>query len=98
MVVVSLLHLQVKGIQRLVAFLCILSKQNSKPKKQDCMQTYFLLTIGIFVWQLAYIPAYFYFAVIRNMILIMNKIHYIYKYNKLKYGLFIDSLLTAMPY
>ena len=81
-----------------VAFLCILSKQNSKSKKQDCMQTYFLLTIDIFVCQLAYIPAYFYFAVIHNMVLIINNNHYIYKCNKLKYGLCIDSLLTAMPY
>ena len=28
----------------------------------------------------------------------MNKVHYIYKYKKLKYGLFIHSLLTAMHY
>ena len=28
----------------------------------------------------------------------MNNIHYIYKYDKLKYGLFIDSSITSMHY
>ena len=28
----------------------------------------------------------------------MNRLHYIYKYDKLKYGLFIDSSLTATSY
>ena len=32
------------------------------------------------------------------MVIIMNKIHYIYKYDKLKYGLFIDSSLTGTGY
>ena len=32
-------------LERLVAFLCVLRKQISKHKKQDCVQTYFLLTI-----------------------------------------------------
>ena len=32
------------------------------------------------------------------MVIIMNKLHYIYKYNKMKYELFIDSSLTATSY
>ena len=35
---------------------------------------------------------------IRTIIIITNKIHYIYKYDKMKYGLFVDSLLTATRY
>ena len=31
-------------------------------------------------------------------VIITNKIHYIYKYDKLKYGLFVDSSLTATRY
>ena len=32
------------------------------------------------------------------MVIIMNKIHYIYEYDKLKYGLFVDISLTATDY
>ena len=32
------------------------------------------------------------------MVIIMNNIDYIYKYDKLKYGLFIDIFLTATRY
>ena len=32
------------------------------------------------------------------MVIKMNKLHHIYKYDKLKYGLFIDSPLTAKRY
>ena len=35
---------------------------------------------------------------IDTTVIIMNKIHYIYKYENLKYGLFIDSLITATLY
>ena len=35
---------------------------------------------------------------INNILIIINKIHYIYKYYKLQYGLFIDSLITATRY
>ena len=71
------------------------SKQNSKPKKQDCMQTYILLMIDNSVIQINSIPAYFQLTNIISKVIIMNKIHYIYKYYKLKYGIFIDSLLTT---
>ena len=42
-----------EGIKHLVDFLGFFSKQNSKPKKQDCMQTYVSLSIEISVRQLA---------------------------------------------
>ena len=32
------------------------------------------------------------------MVIITNNIHYIYKYDKLEYGIFTDILLTAMRY
>ena len=35
---------------------------------------------------------------INNVVIIMNNIKYIYTYDKLKYGQFIDSLLTATRY
>ena len=50
------------------------------------------------VCQLSEIPAYFYFMNINTMVIIMNNIQCSYKYYKLKYGLFIDSLLTATRY
>ena len=36
--------------------------------------------------------------VINIMVHIMNMIHYIYKYDKLKYGLFIDVFLPSKCY
>ena len=38
-----------ESLKHLVAFSGFLSKQNSKPQKQDCMQTYILLTIYNYV-------------------------------------------------
>ena len=93
---VRLVFCRAERLDRWVAFLCVLSKQNSKSKKQDCIQTYLLLTIDNSVCQLAQSPTYFYSMMIHTMIIMMNKIHYIYKNDKLKYGLFIDSLLTAL--
>ena len=61
----------------------------------DCMQTYIFLIIDNSVCQLAQIPAYFYFLWIDTMVIIMNNLHYIYEYEKLKYGIFIASLLSA---
>ena len=92
------LYRQAEHLKRLVAFLCVLSKQNSEHKKQDCIQTYFLLKLDNSVRQLALSPAYIYFIMIHNMVIIMNNINYIYKYEKLKYGVFIFSLLTATSY
>ena len=33
---------------------------------------------------------------IDTVVIIMNKINYIYKYDKLKYGIFIDSVLDRV--
>ena len=82
-------------LEHTAAFSGFLSKQNSKPKKQDCMQTYIFLTIDNSVHQLAYRPAYFYCMQINTMVIIMNKLRYRCRYDRLKYGLFIDSSLTA---
>ena len=77
-------------------FVCF-EKTKQKLKKQDCIQTYFLLLIENSVRQSAQSPAYFYFMMIHTMVTIMNKIYYIYItiYEKLKYDIFLDILLTA---
>ena len=62
------------------------------------MRTYILLTIDNSVSQLSYKPTYFYFMKVDTMVIIINKLNYIYKYDKLKYGLFFDSSLTATCY
>ena len=62
------------------------------------MKTYILLIIDNSVHQLAYSPAYFDFMKINVMVIITNEIHYIYKYENLKYDLCIDSSLTATRY
>ena len=62
------------------------------------MQTYILLTTEKYARQLAQSIAYFYFMVINIMVIIMNMIHYIYKHDKLKYGVSIDSSLTDTHY
>ena len=82
----------------LVDFSVFWSKQNTKPQKQDRMQTYILLTIDNSVRKLSLIHIYFYLIKIDTMVIIMNKLHYICKYEWLKYELFIDSSLTATRY
>ena len=62
------------------------------------MQTYILLTVENSVHQLSYIPAYFYYIKNNTMLILMNELHYISYYERLKYGIFIDSSLTAMWY
>ena len=57
-IMVSWAYRRAERLKRLFDFLCGLSKQNSKPQKQDCMQTYFLLTIDNSVRQLSSITKY----------------------------------------
>ena len=45
--------------------------------------------------ELASIPAYYNSIIIDTMVIIMYNIHYINIYYKLKFGLFLDSSLTA---
>ena len=53
------------------------------------MLTNILLLVDNSVFWLAYI------MMIHTMVIIMNNINYIYRYDKLNYGLFIDSSLTT---
>ena len=47
-------------LEHMVAFWGFFSKQNSKIKKWDCMQTYILFSIENSVCRVDCIPAYFY--------------------------------------
>ena len=59
------------------------------------MQTYLFLTNDNAGRQLVWRPAKFYFMTINTMLIAMNKLHYIWKYDRLKYGILVDSSLTA---
>ena len=62
------------------------------------MQSYILLTIDNSVFQISLEACIIYFMMVHCMVIIMNNIHYMYKYDKLKYVIFLDSLLAAMRY
>ena len=85
-------------IEHLVYILFFFAKKTQNPNNRTACTTYILLTIDNYVCQKSYIHTYFQFMNINSMVIIMNNLHYIYEYEKLKYGLFIGSLITATSY
>ena len=60
------------------------------------MQSYLFLVIENYNIQLTWIHEYFYIIIIHTMFMKIINPHWICIYNRLKYGMFIDILLTSM--